>query len=79
MPEVGPQSLAPTSGTVSQTAAPQANTSEISTAVMPMSTMTTTSGDVQVPLPAPEVTVGVVVSVCSKRYGIGERLGRGAG
>eukprot|EP00971_Amphidinium_carterae_P076429 1509375-Amphidinium_carterae.1 len=44
-----------------------------------MSTMTTTSCDVQLPLPAPGVTVGVVVSVASKRYEIGEKLGHGGG
>eukprot|EP00971_Amphidinium_carterae_P123360 2442811-Amphidinium_carterae.1 len=76
MPAVGPQSLTPTSGTVSQTAAPQADTSETLTT---MSTMTTTSGDVQLPLPAPEATEGVEVSVASKRYEIGEKLGRGMG
>eukprot|EP00971_Amphidinium_carterae_P219613 4360265-Amphidinium_carterae.1 len=73
MPEVGPQSLAPTSCTMSQTIAPQADESKAST------TLTITSGDVQLPLPVPEVTAGVVVSVASKRYEIGEKLGRGAG
>eukprot|EP00971_Amphidinium_carterae_P108034 2138748-Amphidinium_carterae.1 len=58
MPEVGLQPLAPTSSTVSQTAAPQEDASEISR----MSAMTTTSGDVQLLLPTIEVTAGAVVS-----------------
>eukprot|EP00971_Amphidinium_carterae_P104137 2062443-Amphidinium_carterae.1 len=44
-----------------------------------MSVMTTTSGDVQLPLPAPEVTAGVVVSVVSTQYEIREKLGRSVG
>eukprot|EP00971_Amphidinium_carterae_P093828 1856609-Amphidinium_carterae.1 len=73
MPEVGLQSLAPTSSTVSHTAASPADASKIS------ETMTITSGDVQLPLPAPKVTVRAVVSVASKQYEIGEELGHGAG
>eukprot|EP00971_Amphidinium_carterae_P048201 949340-Amphidinium_carterae.1 len=38
-----------------------------------------TSSDVQIPLPAPEVTEGAVVSVASKHYEIGKKLGHGAG
>eukprot|EP00971_Amphidinium_carterae_P319887 6358372-Amphidinium_carterae.1 len=43
--------------------------------------MSTTSccSDVQIPLPAPALTVGAVVSVASKHYEIGKKLGRGAG
>eukprot|EP00971_Amphidinium_carterae_P174119 3451384-Amphidinium_carterae.1 len=76
MHEVGPQSLAPTSDAESQTAVSQADAGEVSTT---MSDATITSGDVPRPLPAPEVTVGVVVSIASKRYEITEKLGFGAG
>eukprot|EP00971_Amphidinium_carterae_P171144 3391972-Amphidinium_carterae.1 len=72
MPEVGPQSVTPTSGTASQSAASRADARETSTTTM------TTSSDVQLPLPAPEVAVGVVVCVASKHYEITEKLGHGA-
>eukprot|EP00971_Amphidinium_carterae_P096794 1915947-Amphidinium_carterae.1 len=77
MPEAGPQSLAPTSGTVSQIAVSQAD--DARETLTTMSTMTTTSGDAQLPLPASEVTAGIVVSVASKHYEISETLGCGAG
>eukprot|EP00971_Amphidinium_carterae_P243297 4831144-Amphidinium_carterae.1 len=57
MPEAGPQSLAPTSGAVSQTAVVEADTSKIST------TLSTMSSDVQLLLPTCEVIAGAVVSV----------------
>eukprot|EP00971_Amphidinium_carterae_P216435 4295997-Amphidinium_carterae.1 len=72
MPEVGPQLLALTAGTVSQTTASRAEASEN------QRTMTTNGSDDQFPLPAPEVTLGAVVSVASAQYEIREKLGRGA-
>eukprot|EP00971_Amphidinium_carterae_P170695 3382915-Amphidinium_carterae.1 len=72
MPEVGLQSQAPTSGTVPQSAASQVDVSKLSS-------FGSLDSNVQFPLPAPEVTVGAVVSVASKRYEVGEKLGHGAG
>eukprot|EP00971_Amphidinium_carterae_P045945 903843-Amphidinium_carterae.1 len=88
MPEVGPQSVDPKSGTVSrpqsvdpksgtvsQSAASRADAREISISM----TTSTTPSTLLRPVPEVPVHVGVVVSVASKRYEIGEKLGRGAG
>eukprot|EP00971_Amphidinium_carterae_P323518 6429145-Amphidinium_carterae.1 len=75
MPGVGLRSLAPTSSTVSQTAASRADVVKISQTT----TLTTCSSDVQLPLPVSEVAAGAMVCVASKHYEISEELGRGAG
>eukprot|EP00971_Amphidinium_carterae_P244897 4862348-Amphidinium_carterae.1 len=63
---------APGVGKVSQTAASHADANEFSS----FGSLVSYS---KLPLPVPEVTAGVEVFVASKRYEIGEKLGRGAG